>query len=70
MVLLSRDRVSASPELIVRTISPKAQNKSLKHSTTPIERHVPPITPMLSIQNAQKNAEALNGTAKTAPKTA
>ena len=58
------------PELSAfRTISPKTQNKSLKHSTN-LHRtlHVPPITTIISIQNAQKTAEALNGTAKTDPK--
>ena len=71
MVLLSRDRVSASPRVgCFSDYQPENTEQSLKHSTTPIERHVPPITPMLSIQNAQKTAEALNETAKTDPKIA
>ena len=58
------------PELVAfRTISPKAQNNHRNILQTSIEPFIPlPITPMLSIPNAQKTAEALNGTAKTDPK--
>ena len=69
MVLLSRDRVSASPRADCSDYQPENTEQSLK-STTTIERHVPPITPMLSIPKAQKTAEALNETAKTDPKIA
>ena len=70
MVLLSRDRVSASPRVgCFSDYPPENTEQSLK-STTTIERHVPPITPMLSIPNAQKTAEALNETSKTDHRTA
>ena len=64
MVLLSRDRVSASPRVgCFSDYQPENTEQSLK-STTFIERHVPPITPMLSILNAQKPPTATNETAK------
>ena len=70
MVLLTRDRVSASPRVgCFSGFQPENTEQSLK-STTTIERHIPPITLMLSIQNAQKTAKALNETSKTDQKTA
>ena len=69
MVLLSRDRVSASPRADCSDFQPESTEQSLKYTTT-IERHVPPITPIISISKAQKTAEALNETAKTDPKIA
>ena len=71
MVLLSRDRVSASPRADCSYYPPENTEQSLKHSTN-LHRtlHVLPITPIISIQNAQKTAEALNETSKTDPKIA
>ena len=54
IVLLSRDRVLASPRADCSDYQPENTEQSLK-STTTIERHVLPITPMLSIPKAQKN---------------
>ena len=71
MVLLSRDRVSAPPRVgCFSDYQPENTEQSLKHSAN-LHRtlHVPPITPIISIQKAQKTAEALNETAKTDPKT-
>ena len=69
MVLLSRDRVLASPRADCSDYQPENTEQSLKHSTN-LHRtlHVLPITPMFSIPKAQKTAEALNETSKTDPK--
>ena len=70
MVLLTRGDAYALPRADCSDYQPENTEQSLKHSTTAIERHVPPITPMLSIQKSTKTAEDLNETAKTDPKTA
>ena len=67
MVLLSRDRVLASPRADCSDYQPENTEQSLK-STTTIERHVLPITPMLSIQNAQKNRRSSERNFKNRPK--
>ena len=55
----------------IPTLKHRKERRSKKPTTINgiIERHVPPITPIISIQKAQKTAEALNETAKTDPKT-
>ena len=71
IVLLSRDRVSASHRVgCFSDYQPESTEQSLKHSTN-LHRtlHVPPITPIISISKEQKTAEALNETAKTDPRT-
>ena len=70
MVLLSRDRVSASPRVgCFSDYQSESTEQSLK-STTTIERHVPPITLCFLSKKHKKTAEDLNGTSKTDPKTA
>ena len=71
MVLLTRGDAYALPRADCSDYQPENTEQSLKHSTN-LHRtlHVPPITPMLSIQKSTKTAEDLNETAKTDPKTA
>ena len=70
MVLLTRDRVSASLRVgCFSDYQPENTEQSLKHSTN-LHRTFKslPITTIISIQKAQKTAEALNETSKTDPK--
>ena len=68
IVLLSRDRVSASPRVgCFSEYQSENTEQSLK-STTTIERHVLPITPMLFIQKAQKNRRSSERNSKNRPK--